>query len=74
MPRTKHHGTPRYCRQCHEQPVHKAGLCADCYDSGDEPEPSGDGRLWACRGDREPDYGGVLGADGCVYSDADPGL
>lgn len=22
----------------------------------------------------EPDYGGVLGADGNVYSDADPGL
>lgn len=28
----------------------------------------------APREEFEPDYGGVLGADGQVYSDADPGL
>jgi hypothetical protein len=31
-------------------------------------------RIDALRGDDRTDYGGVLGADGQVYSDADPGL
>lgn len=43
-----------------ERPPFCSELCEFGYD---HPNPS-----------PEPDYGGVLGADGQVYSDADPGL
>lgn len=73
MPRARHqHGQPRYCRECGDGLIYKSGLCADCYDAGDDPRE--DARQWAARHDVEPDYGGALGCDGRVYSDADPGL
>lgn len=72
MPRHKPHGAPRYCRRCGDGLTYRSGLCADCYDSADDPDDNG--RQWAARYWPEPDYGGVLGCDGRVYSDADPGL
>jgi hypothetical protein len=42
------------------------GLCAGCASDSDDYEGQ--------RDEDQPDYGGVLGADGQVYSDADPGL
>lgn len=35
--------------------------------------PNDDNR-WDRYANETEDYGGVLGADGCIYSDADPGL
>lgn len=71
------HDTPHidvYCAGCAKKisvPEHVANgpepvFCSD--------ECQMDQEHMQCVADHEPDYGGVLGADGQVYSDADPGL
>ena len=56
----------------------RCGYCGNLYWVREDHESedlycSDDCADMACT-DTEPDYGGVLGADGMVYSDADSGL